>query len=82
MTGGSRQEVRNRTGKLCEINKPDGRDSAGGCGTGEWNVMSGKVEHNREMQKLGRSEGGNTNEQNIMQVVPNLLLILVEWYFL
>jgi len=36
-----------------------------GYGTVEWNVLSGKGERDREMQKLGRSGRRPINEQNI-----------------
>ena len=35
--------------------KAEQRDVVG-CGTVEWNVLSGRVEHGREMLKYGRSE--------------------------
>jgi hypothetical protein len=46
------------------VNKrePDCNESVIGCGTVEWNVLSGEVENNREMQKLGRSGRRPINE--------------------
>jgi hypothetical protein len=40
-----------------------------GCGTVEWNALSGKVEQKREMLKVGRSGRRPINKQHIMQVV-------------
>jgi hypothetical protein len=41
-------------------------------------VLSGKLGHSREVQKLGRWRSRPINKENTMQFVLYLLLILVE----